>query len=104
MVTNPCPFCGFASYFATCSQCGMDARTALWWLSFSNADGPLGVAVVQAPGVLEAVVRSHELGINPGGEVAFFGPLPDSAIGPEWRDRLLSEDEAHAIPDPDKEK
>lgn len=80
----------------------------LWWLSFVDPDkappleeqrpgGPsfLGVAIVQAPDYLEAVRRAHRLGINPGGEVAGFGPIGVDEVAEEWCHRLLTATEAN---------
>lgn len=39
------------------------------WLSFADDNGWLGCAVVQARGFPMAVIESHRLKINPGGEV-----------------------------------
>lgn len=85
----------------------------LWWLSFCDPDkappeaeqrpgGPsfLGVVIVQAPTFAAAITRSHVLGVNPGGQVQGAGPLPESFIGAQYRDRLLSAAEAEAIPEP----
>jgi len=79
----------------------------LWWLSFVDPDkapplelqepgGPsfLGVAIVQAPTYLEAIRRAHRLGINPGGEVAAYGPIGVEEIAEVWCHRLLTADEA----------
>lgn len=41
-----------------------------FWLSFVVAGTQAGVAVVDAENFLAAVVKTHQLGINPGGEVA----------------------------------
>lgn len=83
-----------------------DPGDPLWWLSFCDPDAPegsqfLGVAVVQAPTLPAAITRSHVLGVNPGGEVASMGPIPVGYIAGEWRDRLLTRDEAEAIPEPE---
>lgn len=85
----------------------------LWWLSFTDpAKTPppdeqvpggqsfLGVVIVEAPTLEDAITRSHLLGANPGGEVAVMGPLTPGSIGEEWRDRLLTADEVDAIPEP----
>lgn len=45
-----------------------------WWLSFADGDRHagqqfLGIAVVRAAGFGLAVMQTHALGINPGGEV-----------------------------------
>lgn len=64
-----------------------------WWLSFADSDLPvgqqfLGAAVVEAPSFVAAVLLSHALGINPGGEVKGIElPRPPNA---RWRNRLLS--------------
>lgn len=42
----------------------------LWWLSFADADGFRGVVIVRAHGLISAVRLTHQLGVNPGGEVA----------------------------------
>ena len=78
----------------------------MWWLSFCDTGKPegsqfLGVAIVQAPTLAAAVTRSHVQGVNPGGQVASMGPIPQEYIPGEWRDRLLSKDEAEAIPEPE---
>jgi hypothetical protein len=78
----------------------------LWWMSFADPGAPegtqfLGVVIIQAPSCPAAVTRSHQAGVNPGGEIAVAGPIPPELIGAEWRDRLLTRDEAEAIPEPD---
>jgi hypothetical protein len=86
---------------------------SLWWLSFVDPDrsappgqqtpgegGFLGVAICEGDTLADAITRSHLLGVNPGGQVAARGPLPAWMIGPQWRDRLLSKDEALAVPEP----
>jgi len=87
----------------------------LWWLSFTDPDiaetipedeqrpgGPsfLGACVVAAVGEASAVSRAWELGINPGGQVMVMGPFPQSTFAPQYRDRLLTADEAENIPEP----
>ncbi|MET0410396.1 MAG: hypothetical protein ABW217_03830 [Polyangiaceae bacterium] len=62
----------------------------LWWLSFVGEEGFRGVAIVDAPTFFEAVMKSHALGINPGGELQGY-PCPDASLVPaEHIDRLLS--------------
>jgi hypothetical protein len=86
----------------------------LWWLSFTDPDkapppeqrrpgGPsfLGVAIIQGPTLEAAVTRSHMLGVNPGGQIKAAGPLPAEWIAAEWRDRLLSHDDAMSVPEPE---
>jgi len=67
-----------------------------WWLSFADGSRPtgqqfLGVAVVRAAGFGLAVMRAHELGINPGGEVC--GDVIPAACPPpdEMLDRLVTD-------------
>jgi len=87
------------------------AEKYLWWMSFVDpsivvpkADrrpgGPsfLGVCIVEAASAVGAMLVSHEKGINPGGEIETTGPFPMATWAQEWRDRLLSWDEVHAIP------
>jgi hypothetical protein len=40
-----------------------------WWLSFAGEAGFLGAILTRARGFITAVQKTHELGINPGGEV-----------------------------------
>jgi hypothetical protein len=45
-----------------------------WWLSFADPDRPegqqfLGCVITEAVDFLSAVIKSHRLSINPGGEV-----------------------------------
>lgn len=85
------------------------AEDTVWWLSFVDPDraaprgqqqpgGPgfLGVAIIHAPGPIHAQQRAHELGINPGGEVAAY-PVPARVIPHGYRDRLLTRDDIAAL-------
>ena len=63
----------------------------IYYLSFAEEDGFLGGAFVYASGPVSAVERTHELGINPGGEVAIWGPVPPPVD--EALDRLLTKEE-----------
>ena len=47
------------------------------YLSFATDAGCLGVAYMDEPDFMTAVMKSHALGINPGGEVMSF-PIPDT--------------------------
>jgi hypothetical protein len=73
-----------------------------WWLSFADGRLPagsqfLGVAIVKAPGLSWATRRTHELGINPGGEVVAL-QFPDWASPPDgFTDRLLTRAEAESM-------
>jgi hypothetical protein len=82
----------------------------LWWLSFCDPDRPkgsqlLGVSIITAESMEEAITRSWMLGCNPGGEVAgcclpawAVASVPAAALHrllakPEalWLDRWLAE-------------
>lgn len=91
-----------------------DPQVRLWMLSFVDPSksappgeqvpgegGWLGTCVVTAFGMVDAVTRAHELEINPGGEVAGYGPLPLDSIAAEWHNRLLTKDEVLSIPEPE---
>lgn len=95
----------------------LDPEPGCWWLSFVDTnvaatipleeqkpggDAFLGVAIVEATGFYHAVMRTHELGINPGGEIQVIGPIPPGTYPPEFFDRLLSFDEVKTIPGEDR--
>ena len=69
-----------------------------WWLSFADPERPegtqfLGVAIVQAPGIVSAAAVAHRLNINPGGEVAGI-PIPAEQVpADQYRNRLLTKQE-----------
>lgn len=65
---------------------------ALFWLSFADDDGLLGVALVEGTSELEAVRAAHTRGCNPGGEVMMveFPVELATRVPDDWRDRLLS--------------
>lgn len=83
-------------------RAALDAEIAqgylgLWWLSFADPKKPsgntfLGVVILEAFGGADAIQRSHEMGLNPGGEVQAFRvdweghPVP-------LRNRILQRDE-----------
>lgn len=107
----------FAARWAETMEEELDAgQYGLYVLSFVDTEisatipmdeqrpgGPsyLGGVVVEAIGPAAAVGVSHALGINPGGQVAIFGPLPLGSIGSDWMGRLLTADEVRAIPEPE---
>jgi hypothetical protein len=74
----------------------------LMWLSFVDPDKPagrrnLGVIVTRAVDVIDAVEKTHAMGINPGGEV-LCAQLPDKPTVPaRYLDRLLTRDEAETL-------
>lgn len=75
-----------------------------WYFSFADATLPkgsqfLGACYVRGGHLPDAITRSHLLGINPGGEIASFGPLPENiadAIPVHWQERLMNRDEVAA--------
>lgn len=68
-----------------------------WWLSFADEEGFRGVCVVRAPGVASAMVLTHAMQINPGGQVEASELLDWADIPGEYTDRLLSRSEAEAL-------
>lgn len=71
-----------------------------WWLSFADGKRPvgqqfLGVVLVRAPEFTLAVMATHRLGVNPGGEVCgteFTGDGLEDVLQ-RYAGRLLSKDE-----------
>lgn len=59
-----------------------------WWLSFvSDDDKFIGVCIVKASEFTDAVMKTHELKINPGGQVAGW---PFEEFPSEFKDKYLS--------------
>lgn len=90
-------------------QLDLDTGEYDWWLSFVDTDksapleeqvpgggGFLGVCIVRSVHMEDAVIKAHELGINPGGEVA-GAPAPTWLIPEEYRNRLLSVEESREL-------
>jgi hypothetical protein len=71
---------------------------ALWYLSFAEPGRFLGGVMIEARGLTSALIESHRLGINPGGEVQGTRLPNDVAASfpPEDRHRLLSKAEIAA--------
>lgn len=72
-----------------------------WWLSFADPRLPtgsqfLGVAIVEGPTYIDAITRSHALGINPGGQVQSTD-IPVWVPPESLRNRLLSRDELDVL-------
>lgn len=65
-----------------------------FYISFADDDGFLGGVYVEGRNEAEALLRSHALGINPGGEAMLVGPIPPERLREhvrgEDRDRLLT--------------
>lgn len=83
------------------AQEAAEGQLAWWWLSFADGDRPkgeqfLGVAIVQSFGFGGALAETHRRKCNPGGEVD-GSQLPDWVVPPpEYRNRLLTREEALA--------
>jgi hypothetical protein len=67
-----------------------------WWLSFAGEKGFLGAVLTRAHGFISAVQKTHDLGINPGGECRGAQLLDKMMATPmgrkhtQYADRLLS--------------
>lgn len=73
------------AHMAKCD--GTPAPVETWWLSFCDADRPkgeqfLGVILVDAVDLVDAITQTHQAGCNPGGEVKAV-PLPPLEDVPE---------------------
>ncbi len=73
------------------------------WLSFADSALPkgtqfLGAVLVKAPDFITAVMQTHALGLNPGGEVQGIegDNLSDEMLEP-WANRLLTRTECEAF-------
>ena len=69
-----------------------------FWLSFVNDDLPkgqkfLGLCLVQGVDPISAVQRSHDLSINPGGEVMIL-ELNDSEVLTSYQNRFIGKEES----------
>lgn len=72
------------------------------WMSFVNPDKLegdhfLGVIICRARSGAEAIARTHQMGINPGGEVAMTEVPLDNLCPDSVLDRLLSREEAEKL-------
>lgn len=83
-----------------------DGLRSLFWLSFCDTERPkgqqfLGVVMVRAPTLLEAIKAAWALEINPGGAIESHH-LPDgkthagAEVPEKWIGRLLSKPEVDA--------
>ena len=74
-------------------------KKELYWLSFADETGLLGECFVEESDFLSAIRKTHKLGINPGGQVAWFGfeDGMESKITPELKDRLIKKPELMAL-------
>ena len=89
-----------------CMQClarPLEMNLAGWfWLSFADPDKPkgeqyLGVVIVQGINPRDAHMRSHELGLNPGGEM--IAMRMDHEPDEQYVNRILTEAEARELGD-----
>jgi hypothetical protein len=77
-----------------------EVRLSGWWaISFADPGRPegeqfLGLVVVPGPSFESAILRSHIMGVNPGGEAAGIAILDGRLPTESWRNRLLSKAEA----------
>lgn len=51
----------------------LEMGESFWWLSFCDGSAPkfLGVCIIRACNIEEAISKSHALNIHPGGEILF---------------------------------
>lgn len=77
----------------------VNSEIPLVWISFSNDEAFLGVALIRAAGTLGAINLSHRLGINPGGAVVASTLPADIAkhVSGSEINRLLNMEEALAL-------
>lgn len=70
------------------------AEPEVWYLSFVDVDKHphewLGGCFVRGWTFHHAWLASHLLKINPGGQVAGWGPMPADSVRPEYLERLLT--------------
>lgn len=83
----------------TASELSDPDNKGVYYLSFADETGFLGAVFIEAHGIVTATEKAHELGINPGGEVACWGPVPPPVD--EGMNRLLSKEEVSTIPPKD---
>lgn len=65
-----------------------------WWLSFAKPEESLGVCVVEADTFMGAVIKTHRMGINPGGEVL---GTPVEGVSDEHMNTLLKPEIARVL-------
>ena len=69
---------------------------ATWWLSFCKDEQLLGVVILDASDMSEAVSRAWEMNLHPGGKTE-GAEMPTGMFHPDWLDRLLTKEEADAL-------
>ena len=68
---------------------------AYWWLSFADGKRPegehfLSVAIVDSTGFLPAVMKTHDLKINPGGSCKGIEIPTTMTVPEEFQNRLIT--------------
>ena len=71
------------------------------WMSFCDPFKPkgqqfLGVIITQSLGLTHAMRKTHELGINPGGEIQSYILPPGTLLDAKYLDRLMQKEELEA--------
>lgn len=74
-------------------------NAGVYYLSFADESGFLGGVFVEAHGIITAVDKATDMGLNPGGEVMCWGPVPPPID--ESMNRLLTKEEVEASPPKD---
>ena len=77
----------------------MMESNARWYLSFATEDEFLGAVIVDADNVIDATIKAHTLGINPGGEVLGYNITNAPVDVSKYMDRLLTLEEAEDMLD-----
>lgn len=67
---------------------------SIYWLSFANGSLPkgsqfIGACMLEADSLMAAVLASHALGINPGGEIQALELPPGADVHPSWLGVLM---------------
>lgn len=76
----------------------------LWWLSFVDPQAPegarfLGVCIVEGDNIAQAMSTAWFMACNPGGDIMGYD-VSDIPIPTKYRRRLLTKEEAEAVPIP----
>lgn len=81
---------------------GPEDKGQWYWLSFADPARPkgtqfLGVVILRGESFGDAFLRSHLLGLNPGGEIVGVEIPADRVPPARYRMRLLSREEAESL-------
>lgn len=91
------------TFFGVAPSGGQMSAQAMkvWWLSYAEdrEDGPSkGVVIVEGETFLAAIVESHRLKLNPGGQVSGLEIPPEVTVyGAEYRNRFYPPAEAREL-------